>query len=176
MKAQPSPSLPPTIRIEPARLTAPHAQRLIAELNAELSATYPEPGATHFGLETKDVAAGEGMFVIAYRDDEPVGCGALRRVSEPDAVSELGSDVGELKRMYVVPAMRGRGVGRAILARLEAEARSLGLNRIVLETGTRQREALRLYERAGYVVRAPFGEYRSSPATSVCMEKSAPIA
>jgi GNAT superfamily N-acetyltransferase len=74
--------------------------------------------------------------------------------------------------MYVAPEMRGRGIGRALLARLEAEARTLGLTRLVLETGTRQAEALALYGRAGFTAIPAYGEYAGSPGTSVCLAKA----
>jgi N-acetylglutamate synthase-like GNAT family acetyltransferase len=142
-------------------ITSPVAAGLIAALNAELSERYREEGANHFRLDAAEVAEGRGAFVVARIGGEPGGCGALRRI---DAAS------GEIKRMYVAPSLRGRGVGARLLAALEAEARRLGLSRIVLETGTRQPEALGLYRRAGYVEIPPFGEYVGSPL-SVCMEK-----
>jgi len=144
-----------------ADLLSPAAQELIQALNTELSRTYPEPGATHFRLDPEEVAEGQGAFVIAWQGDEPLGCGALRRIDE---------GVGELKRMYVRPEARGRGAGRAILAALEREARALGIKRLVLETGERQIEALGLYRTAGFVVIPPFGEYTESPL-SLCMAK-----
>jgi ribosomal protein S18 acetylase RimI-like enzyme len=73
--------------------------------------------------------------------------------------------------MYVAREARGRGIGRAVLDRLEAEARTLGLARLVLETGTRQLEALALYRRAGFTEIPAYGEYAASAATSVCMAK-----
>jgi GNAT superfamily N-acetyltransferase len=91
-----------------------------------------------------------------------VGCGAVRRID---------TQTGELKRMYVAPQERGRGVGRAILSALEAEARKLHLIRLVLETGVRQSEAQVLYQRAGFSRTAPFGEYLDSPL-SICMAKA----
>jgi putative acetyltransferase len=147
--------------VERCDLGSPEAKGLIADLNAELSGRYPEPGATHFRLGEDEVAEGRGTFVVATRGGAAVGCGAVRRI---------GERTGELKRMYVVPAERGRGVGRALLAALEAEARSLGLTRLVLETGVRQAEAIALYEHAGFSRIAPFGEYVGSPV-SVCMAK-----
>jgi putative acetyltransferase len=160
------------LAIESEALTSAVAAALITALNAELSGRYPEPGATHFGLDPDDVAPGAGIFVVARWLDRPVGCGALRRLREPALVRELGPRVGELKRMYVAPEVRGRGVGRALLARLEAEARALGLDRLVLETGTRQTEALALYRRAGFTAIPAYGEYVASPATSVCLAKA----
>jgi putative acetyltransferase len=134
----------------------------ISALNADLLARYPEEGATHFRLDAAEVGPGRGAFVVAYAGGEPVGCGAVRR---------LAADVAEIKRMYVVPAWRGRRVGAVILTALAAEARALGVSRLVLETGERQPEAIALYRRAGFTVIPRFGEYVDS-ALSLCMEKS----
>ncbi len=148
------------IRREP--LDSAVARQLIASLNAELLARYPEEGATHFRLDVDEVAPGRGAFVVAYRADDPVGCGAIRRIDD---------DVAEIKRMYVVPEARGARLAAAILAALEAEARALAVARLVLETGERQPEAIALYRRAGFVVIPRFGEYVDS-ALSLCMAKA----
>lgn len=148
------------------------ARALIAELNAELSGRYPEPGATHFHLDPGEVAPGAGVFLVARLAGRPVGCGALRWLRDPSLVRELGPRVGELKRMYVALDARGQGIGRALLSRLETEARALELDRLVLETGTRQSEALTLYRRAGFMPMSAYGEYAASPGTSVCMSKA----
>ncbi|HKA89537.1 MAG TPA: GNAT family N-acetyltransferase [Haliangiales bacterium] len=140
------------------------AQALIARLNAELDVQYPEEGANHFRLDPDEVSPGRGVFLVARLDGEPVGCGALRRLDDTTA---------ELKRMFVDPATRGRGVGRALLDALEREAAALGVRRLVLETGERQREALALYRRSGFVPTAPWGDYIDSPL-SLCMEKVLP--
>jgi len=76
----------------------------------------------------------------------------------------------EAKRMYVEPDQRGKGVGRAVLAGLEAAAIQLGVRRLVLETGIYQDAALSLYRRAGFTQIDCWGEYASS-STSVCLEK-----
>jgi putative acetyltransferase len=149
------------LRIERAHLSSPVAQALITALNAELDARYPEPGANHFRLDEDEVAPGRGAFLLAYLGEEAIGCGAVRRTSDAE---------GEIKRMYVAPHLRGRGAGGAILAALEAEARQLGLARLVLETGERQPEALALYARFGFARIPLFGEYVDSPL-SVCMAK-----
>ena len=137
------------------------AQGLIRELNAELKQRYPEPGATHFRLEADEVAEGRGAFLVAFKGDEPAGCGAVRRI---------GEDTAEIKRMYVRSAARGRGVGRAILEALVAEARRIGMQRLLLETGERQPEALGLYHSAGFVPAPRYGEYVGSPV-SICLGK-----
>jgi GNAT superfamily N-acetyltransferase len=137
------------------------ARALIAALDAELAATYPEEGATHFRLDPAEVAHGRGAFLIARDAGRPVGCGALRL---------LGDGVAELKRMYTVPAARGRGVAARLLAELERVAAGLGAREIRLETGARQAAALALYRRAGYRPIPAYGEYVGSPL-SVCMGK-----
>jgi putative acetyltransferase len=73
--------------------------------------------------------------------------------------------------MYTIPSLRGQGVGRAILAGLEAEARVLGVSRIILETGVRQPEAIALYASAGFTRIPAYGEFVGLPL-SVCMAKS----
>ncbi len=148
--------------VERCDIRSPAALGLIAALNAELTGRYPEEGATHFRLDPDEVAEGRGAFLIASRAGLPIGCGAVRRIDEQRA---------EIKRMFVRVEARGHGLGRALLFALEAEARRLGLTRLVLETGTRQHEALALYESAGFSRIAPFGEYVGSPL-SVCMAKA----
>ena len=148
------------IRREP--LTSAVARELITALNAELAAMYPEPGATHFRLEPEEVAEGRGAFMVALSQATPVGCGALRVIDARTA---------ELKRMYVAPAVRGQGIAGAVLGALEAEARRLGIQQLVLETGIRQLAALALYRRSGYQAIPAFGEYVASPTTSVCLAK-----
>jgi GNAT superfamily N-acetyltransferase len=143
-------------------ISSPIVQQLISALNAELEDMYPEEGANHFRLDADEVADGRGAFLVAYRDGQAVGCGAVRR-NDPH--------VAEIKRMYVIPPERGRGVARQVLTALEAEARQLGASRLVLETGLRQTAALALYRRAGFVEIPLFGEYLDSPL-SVCMEKT----
>ena len=153
------PQPPLTIRDEP--LASQVSRSLIARLDAELTLRYPEPGATHFRLEEDEVAPGRGAFLVALLGDEPVGCGALRR---------LDADTGELKRMYVDPNRRGRRIATQLLDALESRARDLGLTRLVLETGPRQTEAIALYERCGFTRRGEFGEYHDEPL-SLYMEK-----
>ena len=152
---------PKDVTIQRFDLMASTARSLIDALNAELSHRYPEPGANHFRLDPEEVADGRGAFLVAARAGRLVGCGAVRRIEER---------TGEIKRMFVSPEERGQGLGRAILAALEAEARTLGIARLVLETGVRQPEAIALYRGAGFAEIAPFGDYIGSPL-SVCMAK-----
>ncbi|MEP7273554.1 MAG: GNAT family N-acetyltransferase [Acidobacteriota bacterium] len=138
-----------TITIARAELTSDVGRALIDSLNAELSRMYPEPGANHFGLKPEDVAPGRGAFLIVRQNRTPAGCGALRL---------LYAETAELKRMYVSPNVRGQGLGRRLVAALESEARALGVRRLVLETGVRQKAALALYEATGFHSIPLYGE------------------
>ena len=100
--------------------------------------------------------------LVAYRASEPVGCGAFK---------EYAADAVEIKRMYVAPAQRGQGVAQAVLGELESWAAELGYAAGVLETGLRNPEAIRLYERAGYVRIPNYGQY-VGVANSVCMRRA----
>jgi putative acetyltransferase len=151
-----------TITIARADVTAEVSRALIASLNDELLDAYAEPGATHFRLDPEEVTAGRGAFLIVYREGAPVGCGALRL---------LDADTAELKRMYVASTVRGTGLGRRLVAALEAEARALGARRLVLETGVRSTAALALYRATGFQPIPLYGEYCLSQATSVCLGK-----
>jgi GNAT superfamily N-acetyltransferase len=153
---------PDSITIVRANLTDDVSRTLINSLNAELSGVYPEPGATHFGLDPADVAPGRGAFLVVHLGGVPVGCGAVRL---------LDPETAELKRMYVSPAARGRGVGRKLVSALEAEARALGVRQVVLETGIRQVAALALYRSTGFRPIPLYGEYCLSPDTSICLGK-----
>jgi GNAT superfamily N-acetyltransferase len=152
-----------TIDITRTALNADISRALLDELNAELNTAYPEPGATHFNIDAGDVSHGRGVFLVVRRGTVPVGCGAVRLID---------SETAELKRMYVVPASRGTGLGRKLLAALEAEARALGARRLVLETGIRQAAALALYHATGFLPIPLYGEYCLSPDTSICLGKS----
>ena len=139
------------MRITTASWDDAEVQRLTTAQQAELRARYDgggEPGTPP--------SAGDVSVVLVARDGDgtPVGCGALRA---------LGGDVAEVKRMYVVPAARGRGVSKLLLAGLEDAARARGWTTLRLETGPRQPEAIALYERAGYRAIPAFGAYVEAP-------------
>jgi len=148
--------------IKSESLDTPVVRELILALNAELDQRYPEEGANHFRLDPQEVGPGRGAFLVAYEGGVAAGCGAVR-LNEPD--------VAEIKRMYVVPTMRGRGIAGKILAELEVKARELGVRQLVLETGARQPESIAVYRRAGFSEIPLFGEYLTTPLTSLCMGK-----
>lgn len=137
------------------------ARNLIHDLCAEVGARYGTPPSP-FSLS--EAAAERTIFLIARLDNQPVGCGAIRRIDE---------DAAEVKRMYVAPAGRRRGIARRILAELERSAVDFGYRAIRLETGILQPEAQRLYESCGYKRIAAFGHYVGNQ-TSVCYEKELP--
>ncbi len=153
---------PDTITIARAELAADASQELIAALNVELRALYPEPGANHFGLKPAQVSGQSGVFLVVSLNGTPVGCGAVRLIAP---------DTGELKRMYLSPAARGKGLGRRLIAALESEARALGAKRLVLETGTRQSAAIALYRATGFQPIPLYDEYCLTPETSICFGK-----
>jgi GNAT superfamily N-acetyltransferase len=102
----------------------------------------------------------EGAFFVGYLGDEPVATAAWRRSD----VEALGATrTAEIKRMYVAPVARGRGLARQLLAHVEADAAAHGFEALVLETGTKQPEAMSLYESSGYTRIPGFGFYRDQP-------------
>ena len=115
-------------------------------------------------IDAADFAEPKGHFVVGYVDGVPVACGGWRARDEGDDPALLEGDA-EVKRMFVDPAERGRGHGRAVLAHLERAAAHAGRCRMVLETGVRQPEAVALYVGAGYVPMPPFGAYRDEPGS-----------
>jgi GNAT superfamily N-acetyltransferase len=137
---------------ETSRIDAGVAAALVVELLADLAARYDGPDP--FEPSPHELAPPHGTFVVAHLGGRAVGCGGIRRHED---------GVAELKRMYTRPAARRRGVARALLARLEADARGLGYRRIILETGIQQPEAIALYEGLGYLPREPYGQYRDFP-------------
>jgi GNAT superfamily N-acetyltransferase len=138
----------------------PEAASLLEELDRDLRKRYPDH-CIH-GVQLAELEDGKGAFVVARLDGRPVGCGAIRRLEE---------GIGEVKRMYVRPEARRRGVARLVLAKLEDTAGALGLHILRLETGTLQPESIALYETHGYRPIPRFGEYADDPF-SVCFEKA----
>jgi GNAT superfamily N-acetyltransferase len=117
-----------------------------------------------WAMGVDEVTPPRGIFLVAYLDGRPVGCGALR------PLPAAGADVAEIKRMYTSPSARRRGVSRAVLVRLESEAARLGYRRLQLETGLRQPEAMALYEASAYHRIPNYGMYAASDL-SACFAK-----
>ena len=100
--------------------------------------------------------------VVAYDGDIAVGCGAFKVYQ---------GDTAEIKRMFVLPEYRGYGIGLKILNEIELWATESDFTAYVLETGKKQPEAIRLYQKAGYVIIKSYGQYKNVE-NSVCMRKS----
>jgi putative acetyltransferase len=154
---------PGAVVVERAASATDEVRGLLAELDAELAAAYlPEQ---RHGLTLDAIFEPHVRFFIARLGDSAVGCGGVA----------LFETYAEVKRMYVREPARGRGVARAVLARLETETLGAGLSRLALETGLHQRAAVRLYESAGFRPRGAFGAYESmapsATATSLFFEK-----
>ena len=123
-------------------------RELIAALNAYLLTITPQEFCTHLTVE--QMADADTTVFIARDEGRAVACGALRRHA---------SGVGEVKRMYTVPAQQGQGIGGRILARIEELAREEGFTRLVLETGHDHAPAWRVYERGGFTRCGPVLDY-----------------
>jgi GNAT superfamily N-acetyltransferase len=144
------------------------AMQLIEQVQAEYVARYGGPDDTP--LDPLMFEPPEGSFFVGYLDGAPVATGAWRR----SGVEAFGTTAtAEIKRMYVVPRARGRGLARRMLAHLEDSARAAGARAFVLETGLPQPEAIALYETSGYTSIPPFGYYRDEPV-SRCFAKLLP--
>ena len=142
---------------DPAGETLRSAQQ--NEISVRYGTPDSEPG-------PKPTAADISVFLVAFDvsadgNETPVGCGGLRTLDDVH---------GEIKRMYVIPERRGTGISTAVLTALEREARGRGWERVVLETGDQQQDAVRFYEREGYTSIPLFGYYADSPL-SLCYEK-----
>jgi GNAT superfamily N-acetyltransferase len=147
----------------------PDAERLIAGLYAFYGERYGDEG-DETVVATTDFIPPKGAFFVGYVDELPVACGGWRARDADPADPEVRDGDAEIKRMFVLPAWRGRGLARTMLAALEGSAAAAGRGRAILETGTPQSEAIRLYVAAGYTRIGPFGHYRSSPL-SCCYAK-----
>jgi putative acetyltransferase len=99
--------------------------------------------------------------VVAYENNQPVGCGAIR---------EYAPKIMEVKRMYTLPASRGRGIASKVLTELETWADELSYETCVLETGKKQLEAIHLYQKSGYELIPNYGQY-AGIENSVCFQK-----
>jgi putative acetyltransferase len=150
----------PTITVRVDDPGSAHARALIAQLDAYLVSRYPMES-NHL-LPVEALQQPNVTFLTAEVDGQVAGCGAFVK---------HGTEYAEIKRMFVAPEFRGCRVGRRLMEELESLIRAAGLTLARLETGVLQYEALRLYERAGYQRRGPFGDYAADPL-SIFMEKT----
>jgi putative acetyltransferase len=144
---------------------APDSVALFDDMSVFVLATYPEDEENGIVPTSTEELARDGVLVIARVGGAPAGSGALMAHPPVDGMRAL-----EVKRMLVRPAFRGRGIAEAVLRRLEAIAVARETQKLVLMCGPRQPAALRLYEKAGYLVRGPYGKWEAQPL-SIFLEK-----
>jgi GNAT superfamily N-acetyltransferase len=145
------------LHLVPVRYDDPVVQALVDEVQQVYVVRYGGPDETP--VDPDEFAPPRGHFVVGYLDGAPAAIGGWRLRADPADAGLPGDRPAEIKRMFVRPALRGRGLARAVLADLEATAAAAGVDWLVLETGDRQPEALGLYRSSGYVAVTPFGLY-----------------
>jgi len=148
------------VRVEPTDPAASAAQRALRRYLAEIAARIPQGNTGPADADAvDDYRPPAGVFLLVLEGDAVVGCGAVRRLDDA---------VGELKRMWIDPVARGRGLGRRLLTALEAAGRDLGYDRLRLDTHEVLVEAIALYEAAGY---RRIGRYHDHPDPTHFYEK-----
>jgi GNAT superfamily N-acetyltransferase len=142
------------------RTSASHEDfiKLVSKLDADLSDRDGDDHAFYHQFNRIDTLK---YALVAYAQNEAVGCGAIK---------EFDADAMEVKRMYVLPNNRGKGIATTLLWELEKWALELGYMKCVLETGKRQPEAISLYEKSGYQRIPNYGQYKGVE-NSICFEK-----
>lgn len=143
------------------RTTSEHSDfiRLVQQLDADLAERDGAEAHAYYAQFNKIDAIKHA--VVAYLDGAAVGCGAIKEFDEQTV---------EVKRMYTPPSSRGKGIASQVLEELESWAAALTYSRCVLETGKRQPEAIRLYQKCGYQIISNYGQY-IGVENSVCFEK-----
>ena len=136
----------------------PHFMHLVQLLDADLAV---RDGADHAFYAQFNKITMIQHVIVAYENDEAVACGAFKKFNEESV---------EIKRMYVLPQHRNKGIAAAVLQQLEQWAKEEGYQSTVLETGMKQPEAIRLYEKSGYERIPNYGQY-AGVENSVCMKK-----
>lgn len=151
----------PTNAIQLKRTTSadPYFRALVKELDHDLRI---RNGDVMDIYDQHNIIEQLDTVVIVYLDDVPVGCGCFK---------PFDADAVEIKRMFVQQGARGKGISAKVLTELETWARELGFAYTVLETGSKQVEALGLYPKAGYVLTANYGPYTDLP-DSICFRKA----
>ena len=151
---------PDAIRVAEERFGSPDSTALVADYVAEIRAMYPEwsPNVPP-RMTARDVEPPDGRWLVARHDGRPVGCAGLKRLDERTA---------EIKRIYVTPDARGRGVARALIERMEIAARQAGFEVVRLDTGAKQEASVALFQSNGY---EPIGDYNGNPVAAYWFEK-----
>lgn len=137
--------------ITPADPACSELRELIAELDEYLTALYP-PESKH-GLSIAALQKQSVTMFLAKLNGMPAGCGGVKQLS----------GYAEVKRLYVRPRFRGRGIGQQLMSQIEAFVAQANGDLLRLETGIDQPEAIRLYEKLGFYPIPPFGDYKPDP-------------
>lgn len=140
----------------------PDFQSLVVLLDKDLAI---RDGDDHAFYNQFNNTANIRHVMVCYDNSQPVACGAFK---------EYEKGVAEIKRMFVLEDYRGKGIGHKVLNELEQWATELGYKACILETGKMQPEAIRLYQKAGYLVTKNYGQYENVE-NSVCMKKNLPV-
>jgi putative acetyltransferase len=141
---------------------SPAAMSLLAQSDAYMASLYPAES-NHL-TDPDALAQPQVRFIGVWLAEWLAACGAVIVKDDADG------PYGEIKRIFVQPQFRGRGLSKAVMEDLESHLKAQGIELVRLETGVHQPEALKLYETLGYDRRAPFGSYAEDPL-SVFMEK-----
>ena len=149
------------IEIRAADPVAFASTALVGAMEAEIEATYADtPGSIHsVGAGPEVMSPPGGAFLLVHAGERPIGCGGLKRLDEHTC---------EIKRMYVLPEFRGRGLSGRLLAALEERGRELGYRVARLDTGSRQPAAKHLYDSTGY---ERIADYNGNTQASFWFEK-----
>lgn len=131
----------PPLEIRPADSGTSPGRELITAMLAELDALYGKRDGFRPTATPEELSPPDGAFYIAWKGDHPVGCCGFKR---------LEGDLAEVKRVYVIPRYRSRGIASELLAFVEEQARAAGYHRLRLQHGADQPHALALYTSAGY--------------------------
>jgi GNAT superfamily N-acetyltransferase len=149
------------ISLEPADPLGDDATQLLRDMRAEALRRYSDIIDTSAPPPTNEPPVPRSVFLIVRFESMPVGCAALRPID---------AEAAEIRRMFVAPSVRRRGIAWRLLTALEVKAGEFGYAILRLETGNRQAEAIALYEAYGFRRIAPYGCHVDDPL-SVCFEK-----
>jgi putative acetyltransferase len=133
-------------------------RKLVELLDKDLS---ERDGEDHSFYAQYNTLANINEAIVCYENGMAIGCGAIKKYDEQTA---------EVKRMFVVPTHRGKGIASSVLAGLEKWAKELGYEYCILETGQKQPEAIKLYQKSGHQTIPNYGQY-IGVANSICMKK-----
>ena len=136
-----------------------HFQRLVKELDKDLAIRDGDEHAFYAQFNKSDKIK---HAIVAFDGALAVGCGAIRAYDENSM---------EVKRMWVEPSYRGKGIASLMLKELESWTKELGFPKCILETGNKQLEAIELYKKNNYTIIENYGPYQGV-ANSICFDKS----